>query len=633
MAFPNRAALAVYSGQGFVGTLPLQHMTTRQLSQVARSHPLPMATFYATFGAATEAAIAALAGHNLSTAGQWRLRGYSSEPRPPVDRSTQAAALDLKFSDGTMPPGVACTRSTVATYFDSAGLLQTAAINTPRLHWVAGECQGLLVEPACTNQVFYCRDLSNAYWTKTNMTAALSATGIDGVASSATRLTATAGNAKVVKGSITANWFSVYLRRVSGSGTVQISVNDFAASTTCTLTTSWQRFSMACTVGATVGIRLVTSGDVIEADYLQAETGVGDAPSMPILTAGATVARTADSITYTPAPVISLAAGTLVAQARIWSTLTGSAAQWLRVQDAGTTNAARLTSDLSRNIIGEYLFGGGAQCSLTTGGTPPALGALFTAALSWAAADYRASRSGATAVTDSAGSVSSNAVASILFEPPSQMAFTVARLTLLPAASSSADAQALSTEFTAPAAGYDSGMLDAWPAAWTAGTTAEQRAGVRGLALHRPGTPQTYAWWRVDVTDLTNPAGYVEVGRLFLGGSWQPAVNMTFGAGMGYTDRASVVETDSGAEYFVERPAPRVTKFDLEFQTEADAMGQILEMQRQLGTTGELLWLWDPADTLHAPRRSYLGRLRSLAPVTCIFVEMWTWPVEVKELL
>jgi hypothetical protein len=133
LCYPNRAAAASYSGQGWVPTLPLSHLATRQLSQVARSHPTPAATFYAAFGAATDVGVAALAGHNLSTSGQWRLRGYSADPRPYVDRSAQVATLDLRFADGVLPAGIACTRASVATYFDAAGLLQTAAADTPRI--------------------------------------------------------------------------------------------------------------------------------------------------------------------------------------------------------------------------------------------------------------------------------------------------------------------------------------------------------------------------------------------------------------------------------------------------------------------------------------------------------------------
>ena len=58
---------------------------------------------------------------------------------------------------------------------------------------------------------------------------------------------------------------SIYLKRKSGSGTVQITV-DGSAFTTVALTTSWERFSLTYTAAAgskAVGVKIVTSGDEV----------------------------------------------------------------------------------------------------------------------------------------------------------------------------------------------------------------------------------------------------------------------------------------------------------------------------------------------------------------------------------
>lgn len=56
---------------------------------------------------------------------------------------------------------------------------------------------GLFAERASTNYCLWCRDLTNAAWTKTNCSAAKTAAGADGVASSASTITATGANATV----------------------------------------------------------------------------------------------------------------------------------------------------------------------------------------------------------------------------------------------------------------------------------------------------------------------------------------------------------------------------------------------------------------------------------------------------
>ena len=632
LSYPNRAASATYSGQGWTAALPLAYLNTRQLSQVARSGSAAT-TFYLGFAAPTLCDVAALAGHNLTTSGQWRLRGYSSDPRPFVDRSAQIATVDLRFSDNVLPAGLSCTRASVATYFGADGLLKTAAVNEARIQHAAGVCIGLLVEPAATNNVAHCRDWTQAAWTRTNMTATLTATGIDGVANSATRLTATAANATVtqVAGGSGLGSFSVFVRRVSGTGTIQLTSNSFTNVTAITLTSAWQRFTISAPNTSTIGIRIVTNGDVIEVDFAQKEVGSSIDPTTPILTAGAgPVTRAADDITYTPPVPVSLQAGTMVTQARYLGTAAAVGVEWLRMRDAGNTNAVRLLSNTSRNVIAEYVASSLAQASLNDFAQPN-VGAAFIVALSWAANDYRSSLNGATAQTDNSGSVSSNAVQSIRLASPAELPFAVARLTLLPAASTSAQVETLSTAFTPPAAAYDSGLLPAWPAEWVAATTAEERAGARGLMVTTPG--QTLQWWRVDLSDPTNPAGFVELGRVFMGSRWRPQYGALSGATLGFIDRSTSTEADSGAEYFVERPLPRVAEVDLVILDEAVAMGEGLELQRQLGTTGEVLFQWDDGDTTYQPARAFLGRLRTLQPLTCLWRGHWRSTLEIKELL
>lgn len=63
-------------------------------------------------------------------------------------------------------------RASVAIYFDADGVLQTAAINEPRLDHnpVTLEPLGLLIEEQRTNLFLHSNDVSNASWTKANST-------------------------------------------------------------------------------------------------------------------------------------------------------------------------------------------------------------------------------------------------------------------------------------------------------------------------------------------------------------------------------------------------------------------------------------------------------------------------------
>jgi hypothetical protein len=63
--------------------------------------------------------------------------------------------LDLVFSGPTLDPLLTFTRASTATYFDSSGVMQTAAVNAPRFDYdpMTHAVRGLLIEEARTNSV------------------------------------------------------------------------------------------------------------------------------------------------------------------------------------------------------------------------------------------------------------------------------------------------------------------------------------------------------------------------------------------------------------------------------------------------------------------------------------------------
>lgn len=142
-------------------------------------------------------------------------------------------------------------------------------------------------------------NLPVALWTHDNVTVAKDQTGIDGVADAASSVTATADNAEIKQISLLAadvHTSSVFLKRITGSGVVQVSLDGVTYSTVDLSLTEWRRIALSGTVAnPALGIRLATSGDVIAVDYGQIESG-GFVTS-PILTTSFIITRAADFIT------------------------------------------------------------------------------------------------------------------------------------------------------------------------------------------------------------------------------------------------------------------------------------------------------------------------------------------------
>jgi len=182
---------------------------------------------------------------------------------------------------------------------NASGLIESVASGVLRLDYpIGGGCPAALIEPSAQNLVLQSRDLSvSGNWTASGITAVKNAVGADGTASGATTLTATAASGTITQALSHASQsriFSAVIRRVSGSGAVELTTNGGTNWDAVTLTTDYSQ--LACTArtvaSGTVGIRMIASGDVIEVDYTQGE--VGPVATSPIPTTTGSATRNAD---------------------------------------------------------------------------------------------------------------------------------------------------------------------------------------------------------------------------------------------------------------------------------------------------------------------------------------------------
>jgi hypothetical protein len=145
-------------------------------------------------------------------------------------------------------------------------------------------------------------------WSQSNVTLAKNQTGADGVANAATSITADANNAFLIQPillSFAARTCSVYLKRITGTGTVQVSLDGTTWSTVDLSSTEWRRIVLSGTVtNPVVGIKLATNGDAVAMDYAQVEDGAF--ATSPILTTTATATRSRDALTIPSASWVSL---------------------------------------------------------------------------------------------------------------------------------------------------------------------------------------------------------------------------------------------------------------------------------------------------------------------------------------
>jgi hypothetical protein len=210
-------------------------------------------------------------------------------------------------------------RATTATRVNSAGLIESVAINVPRLDYTDSTCPSLLVEPQRTNLLKYSEQFDNANWQKLNggiglipTVTANTATAPDGtLTADRIQLSLNGGTSgsdiSYINTSVstTAATFSIYAK--SNTTPCTIYFRNGSTVTTINITTEWQRFELYSSGAITVaqfGLRGGSYGGAVNSNTADisvwgGQLEVGSYPTSYIPTTSAAVTRNADVISKT----------------------------------------------------------------------------------------------------------------------------------------------------------------------------------------------------------------------------------------------------------------------------------------------------------------------------------------------
>ena len=352
---------------------------------------------------------------------------------------TTRPSLDLNFArTKRLDPRVTFTRGSTATYVGSDGLIKTAVTNEARFDHdpATGESLGLLVEEARTN---YVTDNNQVLLAVTNSTTS-SAPGVDGVATSGSRITSIAAGVASARNATNRTIFwpnssytvwsfyvkpenttatSITLSAVAGSGaggatfdwstlTTTINGANALSASIKAMGNGWYYCSVNYnnTLSGTTGYRMEFTftaggaGDTVSLYGNQVE--VGSFPTSYIPTSGSTVTRSADVASMTGTGFSSW-----------WSASTGTFQANFRAKLSGTRPVLSVDDNTANNRIELYTSTSSQKFTVTTSGAAQAditAGTASSTAINSQSAvygsnDFSTSLNGAAAVTDTSGTV------------------------------------------------------------------------------------------------------------------------------------------------------------------------------------------------------------------------------------
>lgn len=192
---------------------------------------------------------------------------------------------------------------------------------------------------------------------------------------------------------------------------------------------------------------------------------------------------------------------------------------------------------------------------------------------------------------------------------------------------------------------YDSGWIEVYPSGaipqelleweddnfWFGTISPEAIAGYRSPYILMIPSKPVLRYWRIEFDDTSNPDGYIQVGRVFIGDAWTAEYNYSFGASLSFNDPTVVTESLGGEEYFDVRKNPRVHSFELQFLSETEAYARIIDMQRYAGISGEVLVVPNSDDASNGFRRNFLGRMTDLGGFTDVNYDQRSATLNIKE--
>jgi hypothetical protein len=143
----------------------------------------------------------------------------------------------------------------------------------------------------------------------------------------------------------------------------------------------------------------------------------------------------------------------------------------------------------------------------------------------------------------------------------------------------------------------------------------------------------TARYWKIEIVDTTNAAGYIELGRVWLGEASVVASPVDYGASLIYESLDIKEESLGGVVWGNKRGSRRVFNGAMTNILDTSKSDMLL-MQKELGTTSELLFVMnDSADATTMLMESFPAINREISALTFAYFNSNELPLSFQEIV
>lgn len=140
-------------------------------------------------------------------------------------------------------------------------------------------------------------------------------------------------------------------------------------------------------------------------------------------------------------------------------------------------------------------------------------------------------------------------------------------------------------------------------------------------------------WWTIEIFDVDNADGYLDLSRLLAGRAFKPLINFSEDNSAGLESIADVSESLGGHREYWERGLRRTLRLALPWLSQDEIFNDVFRMMVKARTSRQVFVIPDYDDTQFLQQRSFLATFKQVPAIQQLLVERGSTLIDLEEVI